>query len=612
MENINNSTEQPFAIGDVVWADDIRDTFAYLGTITNIMVIAPKEGKEGKTLYQVDFFNSETNPQLLAADELKKVSLNIGTFIEYKEYNQALYFNATGKMKITNFKPFSFEITSDTTGEKITNENIESKNIRRAFDHTTHGQTDFLAFQNDKIIENLRIRSLDKSIKQDISVAQFNIANNFLFRFEKEWIFTEKINILLGKNAYGKTFLLRCLAATLQAEYGLLHEMLSPNVKDLVLSCKIQCQDEDKPIQQIEKQTTLFSGADYLVLKPFPLVVPLLAIPAIRYIQNSNEEWLSEKPKAKLLVEGAKALLNKQDFGDIINDMFVDIKDEYLEDKGFENSERIKILEKVFEQLRSHQEGQEENQHKALKFLNVETGDQNSFKIKVEVGGHKMSIKLVSQGILSLLSIFSTIYNFLEALKKERGSETEIKAQQAIVMIDEVDAHLHPTWQLKIVDILHDTFPNVQFIITAHSPLIVQNRKKEEVHYLTRTEESNENSDAPRTYTIHRAEKDLTEYSVFEILLEFFEMADKKEVEDYKKYYEQDYGKFLKLQSDKEQTKQAILNLRKKIGETPTEKEQAELEALRKTFIEQRQQIQNIQNYLHLITSGKFEVENAD
>jgi hypothetical protein len=44
----------------------------------------------------------------------------------------------------------------------------------------------------------------------------------------------------------------------------------------------------------------------------------------------------------------------------------------------------------------------------------------------------------------------------------------------AIVLIDEIDLHLHPSWQLGIVDTLSDHFPNVQFIATAHSPLMVQ------------------------------------------------------------------------------------------------------------------------------------------
>jgi hypothetical protein len=44
----------------------------------------------------------------------------------------------------------------------------------------------------------------------------------------------------------------------------------------------------------------------------------------------------------------------------------------------------------------------------------------------------------------------------------------------AIVLVDEIDLHLHPDWQRKIISHLSGIFPNTQFIVTAHSPLIVQ------------------------------------------------------------------------------------------------------------------------------------------
>ncbi len=47
-------------------------------------------------------------------------------------------------------------------------------------------------------------------------------------------------------------------------------------------------------------------------------------------------------------------------------------------------------------------------------------------------------------------------------------------AEPAIVLIDEIDLHLHPRWQREIITKLTENFPNTQFIATSHSPLIVQ------------------------------------------------------------------------------------------------------------------------------------------
>lgn len=44
---------------------------------------------------------------------------------------------------------------------------------------------------------------------------------------------------------------------------------------------------------------------------------------------------------------------------------------------------------------------------------------------------------------------------------------------KGIVLIDEVDLHLHPLWQRIILKQLNHTFPNIQFIVSTHSPIIV-------------------------------------------------------------------------------------------------------------------------------------------
>ena len=47
-------------------------------------------------------------------------------------------------------------------------------------------------------------------------------------------------------------------------------------------------------------------------------------------------------------------------------------------------------------------------------------------------------------------------------------------AEPAVVLVDEIDLHLHPRWQRTLLQFLSDQFPNTQFIATAHSPLVVQ------------------------------------------------------------------------------------------------------------------------------------------
>lgn len=49
---------------------------------------------------------------------------------------------------------------------------------------------------------------------------------------------------------------------------------------------------------------------------------------------------------------------------------------------------------------------------------------------------------------------------------------------KGIVLIDEIDMHLHPKWQWNIIRALRTTFENVQFIIATHSPIIISSAKE--------------------------------------------------------------------------------------------------------------------------------------
>jgi len=53
------------------------------------------------------------------------------------------------------------------------------------------------------------------------------------------------------------------------------------------------------------------------------------------------------------------------------------------------------------------------------------------------------------------------------------GSGVKLRNMHGVVLIDEVDLHLHPEWQRVVVPTLATTLPNVQFIVTTHSPLVV-------------------------------------------------------------------------------------------------------------------------------------------
>lgn len=60
-----------------------------------------------------------------------------------------------------------------------------------------------------------------------------------------------------------------------------------------------------------------------------------------------------------------------------------------------------------------------------------------------------------------------------------------------IVLIDEIDLHLHPKWQWNVIEALRKTFENVQFIIATHSPIVISTSKEANLVLLDNEQEVN-------------------------------------------------------------------------------------------------------------------------
>ena len=85
-----------------------------------------------------------------------------------------------------------------------------------------------------------------------------------------------------------------------------------------------------------------------------------------------------------------------------------------------------------------------------------------------------MPVNFLSAGYQSLLWMLMEIC-FRNALLNP-GMSDYSKAE-GIVLIDEIDMHLHPRWQWKVLDALHSSFPHLQFIAATHSPIIISSFK---------------------------------------------------------------------------------------------------------------------------------------
>jgi len=111
-----------------------------------------------------------------------------------------------------------------------------------------------------------------------------------------------------------------------------------------------------------------------------------------------------------------------------------------------------------------------------------------------DLGGHYsqddlssfVPLSFLSDGLKTMGAMVAEIAYRCAILNPHYGKEA-IRESKGIVLIDEIDMHLHPKWQRQVVNDLKKAFPNIQFIVTTHSPFIVQSLDSDELINLDAT-----------------------------------------------------------------------------------------------------------------------------
>jgi predicted ATP-binding protein involved in virulence len=99
----------------------------------------------------------------------------------------------------------------------------------------------------------------------------------------------------------------------------------------------------------------------------------------------------------------------------------------------------------------------------------------------------QMAFNEMSDGHRSVLSMIADIAYRMSLLNPQFG-DNAILSTPGVVLIDEIDQHLHPAWQQHILADLKMIFPKVQFIVTTHSPSVIQSVRNENVILLNDSE----------------------------------------------------------------------------------------------------------------------------
>lgn len=186
---------------------------------------------------------------------------------------------------------------------------------------------------------------------------------------------------------------------------------------------------------------------------PLPLVVHY---GVNRNVSNTNAEGNRKLPD-KAQLEVYKNALNG-------NVNFIDFFQWFRNEEDYENE--IRIEKKDF------RDPALETIRKALEMALPEFSDLRVSRKKkalvVRKNGKEFQINQLSDGEKVYITLICDIARRL-AIANPSGNALH---GEGIVLIDEIDLHLHPQWQLNVVSNLERTFPNIQFLMSSHSPIV--------------------------------------------------------------------------------------------------------------------------------------------
>lgn len=293
----------------------------------------------------------------------------------------------------------------------------------------------------------------------------------------------QRVYTLIGENGVGKTKLLESLLATLFLSYDKLpllsfvERRLLPF--SLVLLDGVTYLDDEQYLRKENGNKLDFFIQDYQHTLP---IVYLAAQQrgTIAHQQMPNAPIGNRSQRQKKYIDNILSLFKNIQQEETIKNLNMDtFIEEWIiqraqssnryQDKEDNREIEITVLLQLLNQI---------DERIDSRFLGI-SGDNRVF-IKIEEQKRELSV---------LSSGFASILKMLQAIIAGYGNltnEVQITHVRGIVLIDEIESHLHNAWQVKIIPLLKQLFPNTIFIVTTHSSLVISQLSQGEAYRLQR------------------------------------------------------------------------------------------------------------------------------
>lgn len=317
---------------------------------------------------------------------------------------------------------------------------------------------------------------------------------NFRGFEDQTFPFHPQFNVIVGANGSGKTALLEALNVAMGSFFMGIKNVSTRHIRseDIRLASTEFSEEEQYPViieakgvvddhliswkrkkDSIKGRTTQKGGAaiknvaesmDERVRKAEPVVLPLLAY------YSTGRLWLERKGSGK--TRTAKVASRFRGYFNCL-EASSNFKDFLAWFRGKELSQLQRQQDSPDKAYSAVRKVIVDNLPGAIAVYNELDPDKPSgLKAELE-DGRVLPFRFLSDGTRNLLALMADIAYRAVILNPALG-ETAPAETPGIVLIDELDLHLHPEWQKLVVSSLRNTFPKVQFITTTHSPFIIQ------------------------------------------------------------------------------------------------------------------------------------------
>lgn len=274
--------------------------------------------------------------------------------------------------------------------------------------------------------------------------------------------FNEHMNVICGTNGIGKTTILRAVKSLfdnsesdLKKKYGTDQGTI---VADLFDGHKRRL-NIDSVLPSDENKN--YSNSEYF----FDLANEIIVNPDSRNLEYKSLRSMSRYPDRKSNRILGNSQFLKNTVGDTLKDWLLNRIAASESNDDLSEAERYNIqkMKETFSVIDSK-----------IKYKMV---DWRTFEVLLNDNGNEVYLEFESTGFKNILFIILGIMEEIEF----RFNDLKIDEFDGIILIDEVELHLHPAWQDKIIGILKQMFPKAQFIITTHSPAVLQSLDKDEI-----------------------------------------------------------------------------------------------------------------------------------